>query len=268
MKNNKILTSLAATGIVAALVATMVVPAFAATINVDVSASTSAKILTRQSTNMTTGETRANTAIDARITALNNLSARINDMKNVSASEKSSMTAEIQTELTDMTNLKAKIDADTDAAVLKTDMQSITNSYRIYALILPQDYIAATADRVATIGGLMTTLSSKLQTRISAAATAGQNTGAMVSLMTAMNAKVLDATTQASAASSEVVSLNPDQGNATVAASNKAALTDARAKLKISVADLKTARDDAQTIVNDLKALHVSTSAAASTTTH
>lgn len=71
-----------------------------------------------------------------------------------------------------------------------------------------------------------------------------------------MTAKMNDATSQAQIAQNGVISLVPDQGNATVAASNKAALVSARANIKTVAADLKAARQDIATIVSGLKALN------------
>ena len=78
-----------------------------------------------------------------------------------------------------------------------------------------------------------------------------------------MTAKLSDATSQAQSAQTGVASLVPDQGNTTVAASNKAALVAARANLKTANSDIKAARQDVQTVINGLKALHTG-----SATTH
>ena len=68
----------------------------------------------------------------------------------------------IQTQITALNALKAKIDADTDAAILKTDIQSIAQAYRIFMLIIPQGNIAAAADRQATIINALVGIGKKL----------------------------------------------------------------------------------------------------------
>ena len=205
-------------------------------------------------------------AIAARITDLNNLSTRVAAVKNVSAVEKASISTEVQNEITGLTNLKTKLDADTDLTTAKTDEQSIFTAYRIYALVVPQGMIMASADRVDTIASLMDTLSTKFQARITAAQTAGNNVTNVQAALTDFNTKVADATTQAQTAQNAVANLVPDQGNATTAASNKAALQSARADLKTATSDLKAARADANTIVAGLKAFKVSAATATSTT--
>ena len=176
-------------------------------------------------------------------------------MKNVPDTEKTAISNEVASETATLTTLKAKIDADTDVTVARTDEKTITANYRIYALVIPQGRIAVAADRVSTIGGLMTTMQTKLQTRIAADQTAGKNVGTLPATLADVTAKVADANAQAQAGENAVASLVPDQGNATVAASNKSALVSARADLKTAASDLKTAREDIKTIVQGLKTL-------------
>ena len=152
---------------------------------------------------------RSDTAITQRITSLNALVTRVNAMQKLSDTEKSTLATSLQGEVTQLTTLKATIDADTVAATLKTDMQSITKSYRIYMLVLPQASIAAASDRVLTIVGLMDAVQTKLTTRI------GQITTPPASIATAMadiTAKLADATTQANAA----VSATPLQNEVSI----------------------------------------------------
>jgi hypothetical protein len=254
--NKKILFSALAASIM--LAAGSVLPASAA-LGLNASAGLSVKL-------DVTARARADAQIDARITALNNLEARIGQMTKVTSDQKASLDASIQASINDMTALKAKIDADTDNATLKADIQSITKSYRIYILVLPQGRITAAADRIITIVGLFNDLSLKLQARISAAQAAGQNVTALNASLSDMNAKTADANVQAQAAINEVVVLKPDNGDKTIMASNDAALKDARAKLKVAMGDLKTARQDAGSIVKALIAIKVGASAGASAT--
>jgi hypothetical protein len=206
----------------------------------------------------------ADKEIDARVTTLNELSTRVGVMKNLSESQKSSIQSTLNGEASTLTTLRAKIDADATSADVKTDAQSITKNYRIYILVVPQVYVNAASDRVSTIVGIMQGLSAKLQTRISAAQSTGKDESAAQSAYTDMQAKILDASTQASTASSETANLEPDQGNTSLQASNRASLKDAAAKIKVANADLKAARADISTII---KAVHgVGVSASATTT--
>ncbi len=88
---------------------------------------------------------------------------------------------------------------------------------------------------------------------------------ASVSALADMNAKVAGANAQASAAVTEIANLQPDNGNATIMASNTAALKDARTKIQAAQQDLVAARQDSGSIVKALIAAKVSASATAST---
>jgi hypothetical protein len=218
--------------------------------------------------NLTKIMARSNTAIDARILSLNNLSTRIGEMKNVSASEKTNISNEVATNITGLTSLKTKIDADTQASVGLTDEKSIYGSFRIYALVIPQGYIEASADRVNTIVGMFGATSTKLQARITALQTAGKNVTTLQAALADLNAKTADATIQSATAQSTVATLTPDQGNQTQLQSNTNALKAARANIKVATTDLQTARADAKTIIQGLTALNVNTSASTSTSTN
>lgn len=221
------------------------------------------------SNSTSTAISKANTAIADRIASLTKLQSKVDAMVKLSASEKARLDASIQASITDMNNLKVKIDADTDVTVLKTDIASITGSYRIYMLVIPQADIAAADDRIDTIVGMMTTVAGKFQTRISAAAAAGKDTTSLSASLSDYNAKIADAKVQADAAASSTISLTPDNHNATIAAANKQVLQAARAKIKAAVADLNAARADANTIIKGLKAfgnIGVSASSTATTT--
>lgn len=216
---------------------------------------------------ITTATTRADEEITRRINALNALNTRVNAMVKVSASDKASLSATIATQVTAMNNLESQIATDAAAnstTSLKADIQSITKSYRIFILVIPQGAIEAAADRVLDIAGMFTTLSAQLQTRITAAQSAGNDMTTSVAALADMNTQVTNAQTQANAAVTGVASLQPDNGNTTIMASNTAALKAARMDIQTAQADLTAARKDAGTIVKAL--LNISTSASASTT--
>jgi hypothetical protein len=198
-------------------------------------------------------KTHADQEITRRIQGLNKLIARVNDMKKVSASVKSSLAAEVQTEIGNLTSLKAKIDAETDLTALRTDVKSITQSYRIYALIIPQGHILATADRALSIVDLMTAAAAKIQTRIDADKAAGKDVTAETSALLDFTAKVADAKIQAQAAITLVTGLTPDNGDQTKFQANKQALVSAREKIRVANQDLKTAEREVKQAVESLK---------------
>lgn len=202
---------------------------------------------------ITNEQKRSDNEINNRIEALNKLLVRINAMTKISVSQKSSFDSSIQSEIASLTALKNSIDTDTSTSSLKTDLQSITKSYRIYALIIPQASITAAADRVLDLVSSFNTLSTKLQGYITTAQSNGVNVSSAVSAMSDITAKVADAGTQANAAISEVAGLQPDQGATSTLETNTAALKNAQLKVKAATADLTAARKDVNTIVEVIK---------------
>ncbi|MDB5237161.1 MAG: hypothetical protein JWL88_263 [Parcubacteria group bacterium] len=194
----------------------------------------------------------SDTEIDARIGALTKMIARLGDAKRLSTDAKASLTTELNTQISALTSLKGQIGTDATTS-LKADAQSITKSFRIYALVLPQAAINAAADRIMTIAADMQTLSGKIGARITAAQTAGADVTAAVAAHADFDAKVADAKIQAQVAVTEVANLAVDAGDATKLAANTAALKDAKTKLDAAQADLKAARADVDSILKALK---------------
>ena len=244
-------------------------PAFAAAQTAAVT--TSAAVNANASVTLTAGEktaiTRGDTEITRRITALTDLNTRIQAMQKVTDTFKAGISASITNEVNTLTSLKAKIDADTDLATLKADIQSITASYRVFALVLPQGRIAAAADREVTLVSMLSTLGAKLQARITAAQQGGANVTAMSAALTDMAAKLQDAQTQAEGSVTASASLAPDGGDKTKMAANTAALKTARADLAAAQKDLAAARKDVDTIVKGLASVKTTTTASSTTST-
>lgn len=230
------------------------------------STSVSARVDAREAALMVKGKERADQELTRRIDVLTKLETRTNDMKRLSDSEKSSLGATIIAHINTLTELKAKIDADTSTTTLKDDVQSITKAYRIFALIVPQTAIAAAVDRVESIVATATDISAKLSLRISAASAAGHDTTTVNASLTDMNAKIADAKIQAEGALSATAQLQPDNGDKAVMAANTAALKGARAKIQAAQTDLKAAKNDAESIAKTLKTWSLQAQINASTT--
>src|SRR3989338_7131939 len=154
----------------------MAVPFVSAETRTGADAKATVKVATKIAEQRTKIIERADKEIDRRIEALDKLSKRISEMEKATDVLKTSTSAMVQAQISELTALKAKIDAGTDIAVLRTDVKSITNSYRIFALITQQWHILATADKINTVADWMTALSVKLQARIDLVKTAGKDT--------------------------------------------------------------------------------------------
>ncbi len=228
--------------------------------------STSVKASAAATVAMTKKKDRAHQELQRRIDALVAINARVQAMQQVTPSFKQSLANAIQTQTSAFQALDAKIQAGTDDATLKTDVQSITQSYRVYALVVPQIRIAAAADRAVAISTMMQTLGNKLAARIQVAKEAGADVAALETALNDLATKIASANTQAQASVSSTATLSPDTGDSTQMAANTAALKAARANLKTVEADLKAARADIRTIIKGLEKIGPVGATASSTT--
>lgn len=194
---------------------------------------------------------RGSAEIDRRILGLNKLGDRIEGMKRVSDDTELKLTTTIQAQIDALTALKAKIQSENNTD-LKADKESITKSYRIFALVIPQGAILAAADRITTTADVMSAFGTKIQTRITEKKATGTDTTEAQKLLDTYTASIADAKVQAKAAIDLTATLTPDNGNQTVFEANKKALLDARAKLNVAREDLRKARTSVQEILKAL----------------
>lgn len=241
--------------------------ATASTSGISVNASATAAANAKLGTAEIKAKSKGDQEIDRRTASLTDLNTRIQAMQKVTDAFKQGISASINNEITTLASLKAKIDADADVPTLKLDIKSITGSYRVYALVLPQGRIAAAADREVVLVSMMSTLGSKLQARVQSAQQGGADVTALTASLTDMAAKLQDAQTKAEAAVTASASLTPDSGDATKMKANDSALAQARADLKASATDLAAARKDVATIAKGLSSAKPGATASTTTTT-
>lgn len=263
MKKNQIITSFV---LVSALA---VSPALAVDLPVSTSASLNASVRANANSKSTSGsaevkvdgqaqaftkaKTRAQQEIDRRIASLNKLSTKIDSMKKVSDDKKQELQSQIDTQLSVLSDLSVKIKSEDNADDLKTDINSINKNHQIYMLVVPKGGIATVADQINATADMMILIGNKFQTRIDEAKANNKDVASLQTALDNYRAKVKDAKVQASAATSVVINLNPDNGNKTVIDQNHQTLVDAKAKIKLAQSDLKDARTLAHQILSQLK---------------
>ncbi|MEK9185081.1 MAG: hypothetical protein AAB866_02875 [Patescibacteria group bacterium] len=232
--------------IIAIAIALVALPVFAQT-------SSTTPLTKAQTQRLEKGKTNGNREINRRVEGLNKLINRINEMKHIDDNQKSSLVSSIQGQISPLQALKTKIDNDENEVDLKTDVKSITDSYRIYALVIPQGQVIASADKLFSLVETMIVLGTKIQTQITQAQTNGQDITAVQTLFADYNLKLADAKTQVQAVISSVAGFIPDNGDKTKMQENNKALKDAREKLKIGEKDIRDARKDVEKITKALR---------------
>ncbi len=231
------------------------------------SATVATTLSSKQIKAMEAAKAKAYKEIDRRVSTLTDLNTRINEMQKVTEIFKNNLISNIQTHIEALTSLRVKIDTNTDLETLRADIKSINQSYRIYALIIPQSRILAHADRVMITTDMMTTLGIKLQALVASAQSAGADIGSMTTALSDLSVKISDAITQAQAAVSISAPLIPDNGDKAKKAENEKALQTAQKNLQTAQKDLVAARKNINIIEKALKVAQKNAMATTTTTT-
>lgn len=126
---------------------------------------------------------KADTLITSRISSLNTLSTRIQNDKRLSASEKNSLSSDIQTDMSGLTALKTKIDADTDATTARNDAKQIITNYYIYAVFEPKLRLLVTINNLQTATSNIQALIPHLQSLINTYKSQGKDVTQLQTLL-------------------------------------------------------------------------------------
>jgi hypothetical protein len=211
---------------------------------------------------MATLKSRADEEVDRRIAELNKLTTKISSLKKLSGAQQSAFTAAVQQDISDLTSLKTKIDADTDLVTMRADVKSIVDDYRVFALFVPKIHLLAASEIISETTGQFDALATKLQAQITELQTAGNDTTVLTSDLSEMQAKITDAKKQASSVTSTVTSLDPSGYP-----DNKTILQSARTNIQTGRQDLAAARADSATIIDAIKTMKATTATNSSGTT-
>lgn len=198
----------------------------------------------------------ADKQLDQRIENLIKLKERVMAYKNVSDTDKTTIVTVIGNVISELNDLKSTIENATSSDVVKESREKITKNYRVYALVMPQLSLIASADRMTTMVSMMNIVATKLENRLGQVATGTdittQNLASANKSLADLKAKLVQAQSDAQSAVTLVSQLVPDEGDKTVMESNQKALKDARAKIKSAQTNLVTAKKNAEAITKIL----------------
>ena len=128
-------------------------------------------------------KTRADSLIVTRLDSLNTLLNRVQSDTKLTSSEKSSLTTEIQNDVSALTALKAKIDADTNVTTARTDAKTIITNYYIYAVFEPKVRLLVTLNNLQNTSGYIQALVPQLQNLINNLKAQGKDTSQIQPLL-------------------------------------------------------------------------------------
>ena len=193
-------------------------------------------------------QSRGNNEISRRLTTLQGLSSKISSATKLSSGDQSSLSAEVNDEITGLTALKTKLSADTTVADAKADTQSIITDYRVYVLIVPKVNLVKVADDQQAAETKLSDLIPKLQSRVDNAKAAGKNVGTMQDALNDLTKQINAAQAVSSSVESSVIGLQPSDYN-----TDHKVLSGYRDQLKTAQTDIRAAVSDANSVVNKLK---------------
>jgi chromosome segregation ATPase len=195
---------------------------------------------------------KSDAEIERRINALTNLLNTFNQARKLSLESKTSLSTQIQDYITELTALKKKIDTqNSDLATLRTDAKSIYTDFRVYAVFMPKLALLAAADRIAVTIDTLTEIQGKLQSQIFDLKAKGYDVAALETLIADMNAKIANAKTLIAEVQTDITPLTPDGYPG-----NKTGLNIGKNKIKAASQDLKTAKYDAEKILQRIRILN------------
>jgi hypothetical protein len=197
---------------------------------------------------------RGDAEIARRITTLDQLAARMSTSRHITDADRTRLTNETSTEKAGLTSLKAKIDADTDLATLRQDLHRIVVDFRVYVLVVPQVHLTGAADAALSAADRLAAISTRLQTLLDQAATAGNDGNVLRSQLADANAKIAAAKQLAGPLPDKLAVLTPSgyPGNRDV-------LVSARDALRTARSDLRSARDSIRQVVSSLRPARTTT---------
>ncbi len=190
----------------------------------------------------------ANAAIGARLTSLNSAIISVNANTKITATDRSTLLATLNHDVSGLTALRSTVDADMTAAQAATDAKTLYTGFRVYALALPQvRYAEASDDITGTVLPKLNDAQTTLKALL-AGPDASKNTPAVQAAMADLASKIAGATSATAGMSATVLAYTPAQWNA-----NHALLQGPHQQLLTAGADVAAAGTDVETVVAALQ---------------
>ncbi|MGO8950721.1 MAG: hypothetical protein ACLQUY_24330 [Ktedonobacterales bacterium] len=229
---------------IAALALGMVVPLTA----VAAPASSSQRTATSCDGNLSCLISWGDARIAERLTALNALSGKVNDRLSdhtITSDQADAIQSDVTTNVSNLTALKAKIDADTKAVQALADDKSIFVTFRIFAAVLPHDTRLLFFDIMQNLEAKMNSLVPLLQEAVAGATT---NKSQLQSLLTDYQSQLAAAEAQFDAINSDLMQITPANFNSNQS-SFESTLSSLRGAEAAAEKDLRSAASDLHQMV-------------------
>lgn len=151
---------------------------------------------------------RADQMIDNRINELNKLLTRIQADKRLSAGEKISISQDVQNDINGLTALKAKIDADNDLVIARTDAKQIVANFKIFVVEVPKIRLLIATDNLSALAANLQGLTPKLQDLLNKLKSQGKDVSAAQPFLDDINSKLQSITSKLAADKTTVLGVS------------------------------------------------------------
>jgi len=171
---------------------------------VDKMQSQASKSADRQANSLQNIIKHSDTLITNRVNTLNKLLSKIQDDKKLSDTEKSSLTSEVQSQISGLNTLKTKIDADTDVTTARADEKQIITNYYVYAVFEPKVRLLVIINNLQTVTTNIQALVPQLQNLINTYKSQGKDVTQLQTLLDDISSQLQTINTTLSKDSSSV----------------------------------------------------------------
>ncbi len=193
---------------------------------------------------------RGELEIVRRISALSNLIPKINSTGKLPPLQKSQLINEINAYISYLSSLRETIAKQTDFQTLIVNINTLSDSYKFFAVIVPKIHIVAIADKINVLGDEFTKTASKLIQKTEKLRASKKDVTSVQKTLGHMLFMMGDGANKAETAVVRAFPLTSEGYPR-----NKSILTDARSRLQKSSKNLRAAASDAQKIANSLQAI-------------
>jgi chromosome segregation ATPase len=227
---------------VAALTVTSV--PFASAFALENSTTVTTDISTTQTARLQALIARGNFLITQRLNTLNRLKAQVAADNRLSDADQATLTTQLDAQITALNTLKAKLDAETTVTAVQADLAQLATNFRTNELIAPKIALLRTIAGVEQALDNLTTTAASLQTQIDTAKTAGRNVTFLQRRLDAANTRIQQAQTRLDSLRSAVLALDSDDFNANpaVLARLRTQLAQVQTRYQLAASDIQTVR--------------------------
>jgi|GEM_PF-3040589 len=211
-------------------------------------------------------QNKAMKAIDGRVVALTTLSQRISGVQLVSDTEKIALHQEMAEQISSLQDLKSKISTEVSTQSLKSDVEKLTSTMRMYSLTIPKSALLVTIDRISVIAVDMQAMGLKLKSIIDSVSVSGVDVSQAQSTLLDYNASVTNAQSIISTAQNSLEVL-PYDVRQSASDANVYVLKEVQRKVVQATKDLVSARQNITIIRNAMSQLQQPSTVQQATTT-